>query len=148
AGKAKVAVLEKSDKFGGTTAVSGGVVWVPRNKHMPEVGIADSLDEAIGYVTRLADGKSDPALIRRWLEAAPDMIEFVEAHSAIAFKALGKYPDYHPEFAGGRPGGRSLDPGLFKTSDLGAWKDKLRRSPVFGMTAMSVTEATEWGVFA
>jgi 3-oxosteroid 1-dehydrogenase len=148
AGKAKVVVVEKSDKFGGTTAVSGGVVWVPRNKHMPEVGITDSLDEAIGYVTRLADGKSDPALIRRWLEAAPEMIEFVEAHSAIAFQALGKYPDYHPEFAGGRPGGRSLDPGLFKTTELGAWKDKLRRSPVFGMTAMSVTEATEWGVFA
>jgi succinate dehydrogenase/fumarate reductase flavoprotein subunit len=148
AGKAKVAVLEKSDKFGGTTAVSGGVVWVPRNRHMAEVGIADALDDALAYVTRLADGKSDPALLRRWLETAPEMIDFVEGATSIAFKALAKYPDYHPEFSGGRPGGRSLDPGLFDTNTLGAWKDKLRRSPVFGMTAMSVTEATEWGVFA
>ncbi len=148
AGKAKVAVLEKTDKFGGTTAVSGGVVWVPTNRHMRALGIDDSLDEAIAYVTRLADGRSDPALIRRWLEAAPEMLDLVEASTAIEFKALARYPDYHPELAGGRAGGRSLDPGLFDTNTLGPWKDKLRRSPVFGMTAMSVTEATEWGVFS
>jgi succinate dehydrogenase/fumarate reductase flavoprotein subunit len=148
AGKAKVAVLEKTDKFGGTTAVSGGVVWVPCNKHMAEAGVTDSFDEALGYVTRLTDGKSEPALVRRYLEIAPQMIDFVESSTPIAFKALGRYPDYHPEFAGGRPGGRSLDPGLFDTNQLGAWKDKLRRSPVFGMTAMSVSEATDWGVFS
>ncbi len=148
AGKAKVALLDKSSKFGGTTAVSGGVVWVPNNRHMPEVGIADSLDEAIAYVTRLADGRSDAAMIRRYLETAPQMIEFIEGATPIAFKALQRYPDYHPEFAGGKPGGRSLDPGLYDTNKLGPWKDKLRRSPVFGMTAMTVTEATDWGVFS
>ncbi|HUQ07734.1 MAG TPA: FAD-dependent oxidoreductase [Kofleriaceae bacterium] len=148
AGKAKVVVLEKSDKFGGTTAVSGGVVWVPCNKHMAEVGIEDSFDDALGYVTRLTDGRSDPALVKRYLETAPQMIDFVEGATPIAFKALGRYPDYHPEFEGGRPGGRSLDPGLFDTNTLGPWKEKLRRSPVFGMTAMSVSEATDWGVFS
>src|SRR5512143_2658026 len=95
AGKARVAVLEKSEKFGGTTAVSGGVVWVPNNRHMREVGIDDTLDDAIAYVTRLADGRSDDAMIRRWLESAPEMIEFVEGATSIAFKALGRYPDYH-----------------------------------------------------
>jgi len=145
---AKVVLLEKSDKFGGTTAVSGGVVWVPNNRHMAAAGIEDSFDEALTYVTRLADGRTDPALIRRFLEAAPEMLAFVEGATPIAFKALGRYPDYHPEFAGGKPGGRSLDPGLFDTNLLGPWKDKLRRSPVFGMTAMSVTEATDWGVFS
>ena len=148
AGKAKVAVLEKTDRFGGTTAVSGGVVWVPCNQHMAEVGIADSFEDALGYVTHLTDGKSDPAMVRRYLEIAPEMIDFVEGATPIAFKALGRYPDYHPEFPGGRPGGRSLDPGLFDTNLLGPWKDKLRRSPVFGMTAMSVSEATDWGVFS
>ncbi|MCA9673814.1 MAG: FAD-dependent oxidoreductase [Kofleriaceae bacterium] len=148
AGKARVVVLDKSEKFGGTTAVSGGVVWVPNNRHMAEVGIEDSFDAALAYVTRLADGRSDPAMIRRYLAAAPEMIEFVEGATPVAFKALARYPDYHPEFEGGRPGGRSLDPGLFDTNQLGAWKDKLRRSPVFGMTAMSVSEATDWGVFS
>jgi succinate dehydrogenase/fumarate reductase flavoprotein subunit len=145
---AKVALLEKSDKFGGTTAVSGGVVWVPNNRHMAKVGIQDSFEEALAYVTRLADGRTDAALIRRFLEAAPEMLAFIEGATPVAFAALGRYPDYHPEFPGGKPGGRSLDPGLFDTNLLGAWKDKLRRSPVFGMTAMSVTEATDWGVFS
>jgi 3-oxosteroid 1-dehydrogenase len=148
AGRARVALLEKTESFGGTTAVSGGVVWVPNNRHMAAVGIPDSFEEAFTYVTRLADGRTEPALIRRFLEAAPEMIEFVEEATSIAFQALGRYPDYHPEFAGGKPGGRSLDPGLFDTNRLGAWKPRLRRSPVFGMTAMSVSEATEWGVFA
>jgi glycine/D-amino acid oxidase-like deaminating enzyme len=148
AGKAKVLLLEKSEKFGGTTAVSGGVVWVPNNRHMQAVGVADSFDDAFTYMTRLADGRTEPALIRRFLELAPQMIEFIEGATPVAFQALGRYPDYHPEFAGGKPGGRSLDPGLFDTNQLGAWKEKLRRSPVFGMTAMSVSEATDWGVFS
>jgi succinate dehydrogenase/fumarate reductase flavoprotein subunit len=148
AGKAKVAVVEKTDKFGGTTAVSGGVVWVPDNRHMSEVGVADSLEDAVTYVSGLSDGRSEPALIRRYLETAPEMIEFIEGATPLAFKAIARYPDYRPERAGGRPGGRSLDPGLFDTNLLGEWKTRLRRSPVFGMTAMSVTEATDWGVFS
>lgn len=148
AGKARVAILEKSDKVGGTTAVSGGVVWIPNNKHMPDVGITDSFDDALAYTTRLADGRSDVALIRRFLEVGPQMVDFVESTTPITFSSLKRYPDYHPEFVGGKPGGRSLDPGLFDTNTLGAWKEKLRRSPVFGMTAMSVSEATDWGVFS
>jgi succinate dehydrogenase/fumarate reductase flavoprotein subunit len=76
------------------------------------------------------------------------MLAWVEKHTLLKFTALARYPDYHPEFAGGKPGGRSLDPGLFDANELGPWKKKLRRSPVFGMTAMSVGEATEWGVFS
>lgn len=147
-GGARVAILDKSDKAGGTTAVSGGVVWIPNNGHMAAVGIDDSVEEAERYVTRLADGRSDPGLIRRFLAAGPDMVDFVERVTPVAFRALERYPDYHPEFDGGKPGGRSLDPGLFDTNDLGPWKERLRRSPVFGMTAMSVTEATDWGVFS
>lgn len=145
---ASVVVLEKSRLVGGTTAVSGGVVWAPNNHHMKEVGIADARDEAVGYVRRLTDGRSTDALVERFVDAAPKMIEWVEQQTPLRFKALGHYPDYHPEFPGGRPGGRSLDAGLFDANELGAWKKTLRRSPVFGMTAMSVQEATEWGVFS
>jgi succinate dehydrogenase/fumarate reductase flavoprotein subunit len=97
---------------------------------------------------RLADGRSDEHLIERYLDEAPAMAKFVEECTPVTFTSLVRYPDYHPEFEGAKPGGRSLEAGLFDTNKLGAWKDKLRRSPVFGMTAMSVSEATEWGVFA
>ncbi len=147
-GGAKVTIIEKASKVGGTTAVSGGVLWIPTNHHMREAGIDDSRAEALAYVTRLSDGRSDPKLIELYLDEAPQMLKFIEETTPVKFTALPRYPDYHPEFAGAKPGGRSLDPGLFDTNSLGPWKDKLRKSPVFGMTAMSVTEATDWGVFA
>ena len=147
-GKAKVAILEKASTIGGATAVSGGVVWVPNNHHMSEVGIADSRDEALAYTKRLTDGRSSDALVEAFIDTAPVMLTFVEETTSLRFTALAKYPDYHPEFPGGKPGGRSLDAGLFDSNELGDWKKKLRRSPIFGMTAMSVTEATEWGVFS
>src|ERR1700748_35733 len=147
-GGAKVTVVEKASKVGGTTAVSGGVLWIPTNHHMRAAGVEDSRAEALAYVTRLSDGRSDPRLIELFLDEAPQMLKFIEETTPVKFTALPRYPDYHPEFAGAKPGGRSLDPGLFDTNTLGPWKDKLRKSPVFGMTAMSVTEATDWGVFA
>src|SRR5262249_12936896 len=141
---ASVTLVEKAALVGGTTAVSGGVVWVPCNHH----GVEDSRAEALAYILRLADGRSDPALAGACLDAAPAMLRWLEERTPLAFTPLARYPDYHPELPGGKPGGRSLDPGLFDTNRLGAWKGRLRRSPVFGATAMSVTEATEWGVFA
>jgi 3-oxosteroid 1-dehydrogenase len=145
---ASVMLLEKSRLVGGTTAVSGGVVWVPNNHHLGEVGIEDSRAEALAYVKRLTDGRTDDALVERFVDSAPAMIEWIEAQTALRFQALARYPDYHPEFPGGKAGGRSLDPGLFDANDLGPWKKSLRRSPVFGMTAMTVAEATDWGVFS
>jgi 3-oxosteroid 1-dehydrogenase len=147
-GGAKVALLEKSPLVGGTTAVSGGVVWVPNNHHLAETDIRDSRDEALVYVKRLADGRSDDTLIERFVDAAPEMLSWIEKQTSLRFTALARYPDYHPEFEGGKPGGRSLDPGLFDANELGDWKKRLRRSAVFGMTAMSATEATDWGVFS
>src|SRR4051812_34044604 len=73
-GGARVTIIEKTAKVGGTTAVSGGVVWVPNNHHMPEVGIPDTRGEAIAYVKRLADGRSGDALIEIFLDTAPEMI--------------------------------------------------------------------------
>jgi succinate dehydrogenase/fumarate reductase flavoprotein subunit len=145
---ANVLMLEKSAVVGGTTAVSGGVVWVPTNHHMAEVGIADSREEALLYMKRLSDGRGDEKLIETYVDQAPVMLRFVEQSASIPFTALARYPDYHPEFAGGKPGGRSLDPGLFDANLLGDWKKHLRKSPIFGMTAMTVTEATDWGVFS
>ncbi len=144
----KVVMLEKSPLVGGTTAVSGGVLWIPNNPHMKDVGVSDSREEALAYVRRLADGRSDDKLIETFLDTSLTMLKFIEDETPVKFAALSGYPDYHPEFPGGKPGGRSLDPGLFNTHELGEWKKKLRRSPIFGMTAMSVTEATEWGVFS
>jgi len=146
--RARVMVLEKTGRVGGATAVSGGVVWVPNNHHMAELGIADSKADARRYIERLAEGRSSDELIEVFVERAPEMLRYVEAHTPLRFSAIASYPDYHPEFAGGRAGGRSLEAGLFDTRSLGPWAAKLRKSAVFGMTAMTVAEAIEWKVFS
>jgi 3-oxosteroid 1-dehydrogenase len=100
---AKVLLIEKSDKIGGTTAVSGGIIWVPLNHHMEEAGIKDSRDEALKYVQHLSEGKVDDLLIETLVDKGPEMVRFMEAHSPIVFEVCKGYPDYHPEWDGGLP---------------------------------------------
>ena len=141
---ARVTVIERSDTVGGTTAVSAGVVWVPNNRYMQTAGIADCREEAIAYITRLCDGRSDVHTIAAFVDTAPAMLDFVEEVTPLKFMLLPHYTDYYAEFPGGKSGGRSLDSGLFNTNELGPWKDRLRKSPIFQAAPMSVTEFFEW----
>lgn len=144
----RVAVLEAADTFGGTTAVSGGVLWVPNNHHMAAHGIEDSFEDVLGYVQRVSAGKSPDALIRAWLHNAPIVAQKLEQALGEAFLALPTYPDYQPELPGGKNGGRSLDNPLFNTHDLGEWRERLRKNPITGRAPMTIGEAMEWGVFS
>ncbi|WP_342374414.1 FAD-dependent oxidoreductase [Myxococcus stipitatus] len=144
---ARVVVVEKTDKLGGTAAISGGVVWIPNNHRMARLGISDSREAALGYVRKLADGRSEDGPLGAFIDTAPAMFRFLEARTPVRLQPLGVYPDYHSEFAGGRTGGRSLDPGLFDAHRLKEWKDSLRRGPLPGTAALTVAEAAEWGVF-
>lgn len=144
---ASVVVLEKASTVGGTTAVSGGVIWIPGNHHMAEVGCSDSREDSLGYMKLIADGKGDEAMIERYVDVGPDMVRWVEANTAVRFTSIPTYPDYHPELPGGRTGGRSLDNGLFDTNVLGEWKPKLRKNPTTGRVPIAIPEAMEWGVF-
>ena len=94
---AKVVLLEKSASVGGTTAVSGGVVWVPNNPHMKEVGVADSRAEAATYIRTIAAGRSDEALLEAFLDRSLEMLAHLEAKTPATFQAVPKYADYHPE---------------------------------------------------
>ncbi|MEY9706405.1 FAD-dependent oxidoreductase [Bradyrhizobium diazoefficiens] len=139
-----VTVVEKAGTIGGTTATSAGVVWVPNNRHMRDLGMTDSREDAITYMTRLSDGRSEEAAIAAFVDAAPAVIDFLEEATGLRFKVLEQYPDYFAEFPGGKPCGRSLDSGLFDTNELGPWKDRLRASPIFQFVPMSVTEFFAW----
>jgi 3-oxosteroid 1-dehydrogenase len=55
-GGADVLIVEKADMIGGTTAVSGGVMWIPGNAPMKEAGLEDNRDDALAYVRHLALG--------------------------------------------------------------------------------------------
>lgn len=147
-GGATVVLLEKANVVGGTTAISGGVIWVPNNRQMAEAGLRDSREEAIGYIERMAEGRGDRALIERFVDESVRVVKFLEERAAIRFHALTDYPDYQPELPGGRNGGRPLDQDLFDTAELGAWGVRLRRNPVNGGAPMTIREAMAWNVFA
>ena len=128
--------------------MSGGLTWIPNNEHMSEVGIDDSYEEAYGYIQRNTLGRGDDALIDLYVKEGRNVIAYLQEHASIDYGAVPHYPDYHPEFEGGRTGGRPVEGPIFDTHRLGEWAPKLRRSPIFGRSPMRVREATEWGAFS
>lgn len=120
-GGATTVVLEKAPVVGGTTAMSGGMLWIPLNRHQRELEIPDSREEALLYMKTYAGELGDEALIEAFLDAGPEMIDYLEEHTPVKFETHELFPDYHPELPGGRAGGRSLDAALFSFKQLGDW---------------------------
>ncbi|MCV0394874.1 MAG: FAD-dependent oxidoreductase [Rhizobiaceae bacterium] len=90
-----VLVVEKTDVFGGTTAYSGGVAWIPNNHHMKEAGVEDSREEAEIYLRATLGNHYDAAKIEAFLDNGPEMLRFLEANSELDFVAVPT-PDYLP----------------------------------------------------
>lgn len=141
-------VFEKASTFGGTTAISGGGIWVPCNHHQESHGVEDSRASARKLMVTMARGRSSDELIDTYLDESPEMIREVEAWFDQPFELLTNYPDYQAELAGGMNGGRALDNPIFQTHELGALRDKLRKNPITGRAPITITEATTWGVFS
>ena len=125
-GGADVGLYEKAELLGGTTAISGGIVWVPGNHLMDPAVCGDDPTEALRYLQALAGEALDLPVAESFVSAGPAMLRFVEEASPCRFRLLAGYPDYHPEVPGARPaGGRSLEPDLFDLSVLGEWAGRL-----------------------
>ncbi|PXY28093.1 3-oxosteroid 1-dehydrogenase [Prauserella muralis] len=113
-------VLEKADRFGGSTARSGGGVWIPNNEALRAAGIDDTREAAARYLEAIV-GDVVPAERRAaYLDAGPEVVEFVHRHTPLRLEWVRDYSDYHPEAPGGRPGGRSVEPKPFDGKLLGA----------------------------
>ena len=127
-GGAEVLVVEKADMLGGTTAVSGGVMWLPGNHLMTTAGMTDSREDAIAYITRLANGhEHDPALIETFVDTAPEMLAYLEAHTRVRMAVVPNFPDYYFAYdvPGKRPAGRSVEPVPYAVgTELPEWRDK------------------------
>src|SRR4051812_37319720 len=90
-GGAQVLVLEKALVLGGTSAMSGAGTWIPANRRMLAAGYDDSPEEALGYIRSTAPrgwAETEDHLWRAFVETAPQMIEFLEAHSPLRFRLI------------------------------------------------------------
>ncbi len=121
-GGASVALVEKSDLVGGTTAMSGGIIWMPVNHLQAEAGIADSRSQALAYLQALSLGRIDSDMVATLVDTGPEALRYLDEHTPCGFHLIRGYPDYHPEHPGGLPGGgRSVDNALFSFDELGDW---------------------------
>ncbi|HWL42056.1 MAG TPA: FAD-dependent oxidoreductase [Ilumatobacter sp.] len=131
-GGASVVVLEKTEFVGGTTAVSGGGFWIPLNRHMAEVGLDDSRDDALSYLRASSGGTGDDDILIALVDNGAPMVELLEDQIGLQFRpwpAQGGTIDYRPELPGARHGGRTLDAGKVALTSLGEWAPRLRLGP-------------------
>jgi succinate dehydrogenase/fumarate reductase flavoprotein subunit len=134
-----VLIIERADELGGTSALSGGRIWIPGN-HCPE-NSADTPEAARAYLDGLFNPLY-PHMTDAFLDAAPAMARFVEAHTPHRFAACAHYPDYHPERPGATLGGRCLD---MRPADLNTMTPlaRLVRTPP-GYLPMTHAEWEQW----
>ena len=119
-------VVEKTEFFGGSSAISGGGVWVPNNPLMAAAGFHDSPEKARAYMAATV-GDRVPAVRREaYLAKAPEMVAYMLQHSHLHLEVIGEYTDYYPDRPGAMTGGRALDPGLFAGRRLGPLLQQLR----------------------
>ena len=117
--KASVLIVEKSDKFGGTSALSGGGVWIPNNRYAKEHIEDDSFEKAKTYLTHtIPDEKRRDDMIDAYLKAGPEMIDFLHEHTRVRYESLEKYPDYYSNLPGAQNGHRSMEPEPINFSEL------------------------------
>ncbi|MBO9549400.1 FAD-binding protein [Pseudomonas sp.] len=140
-----VLMVEKAAEYGGTTAISGGGIWIPCNDQIEGLGGSDSRDEARAYLRATVGEDYEPARIDAYLEHGPRMLDYLAARAQTRFHAVARYPDYYPEREGGKPGYRTMEPANFDAARLGDEFQRLRApSPatlIAGRIAMTQVEA-------
>ncbi|MEC7568741.1 MAG: FAD-binding protein [Pseudomonadota bacterium] len=124
-GTKDVLIIEKQDKVGGTSATSGGGIWIPNSHYAKEVGAEDSPEAAKAYLMNTLFGEDVPEeMIDIYLEKAPEMLKYLHDRTDVRYESLAEYPDYYTNMEGAREGHRSLEPAPIMASELGAnWKN-------------------------
>ena len=138
---ASTLLVEKSAHYGGSTALSGGMLWVPANHLMLEAQLSDSLDEGLTYLEGITNGTSSVDRLRAYLETAPAMVRYLADRSHVRFNCVRDYPDYYPERPGGRAGGRSIEPVEFDAHQLGI-EFAHQRVPSWNMLVLGLLQIT------
>ena len=152
-GARDVVILEKSGMVGGTTAMSGGMLWIPGNQYQVEAGIEEDDEDIVAYLDAMAPGQLDPDTLMAFMESGPEMIRYFAEKTPVRFHAFADFPDYQPYLPGAKPdGGRSLDNDAFSFERLGKWAARVNPTkmayPVRGSLMEAITGALDESTLA
>ncbi|MDP7738661.1 FAD-binding protein [Mycobacterium paragordonae] len=113
-------VIEKSPQFGGSTALSGGGIWVPGAPAQRRAGYSPAPEDVVRYLQQITEGLVSAARIRQYVDSAPRMLEFLEGLSPwLEFVWKPGYADYYPELAGGSELGSTINVPPIELRELG-----------------------------
>jgi len=140
-----VLLVEKSELYGGNSAMSGGVCWVANNPGMAGEGIPDSDEEGFKYLKHITKGEVPDDRLWLYIRESKRVLAYLHDKTHVRYVPLAKYTDYYPEAPGGRDGGRSMDPLPFDGSKLREDLIRLRRphpqSQILGKFGITAKEA-------
>jgi 3-oxosteroid 1-dehydrogenase len=121
-------IVEKQALVGGSTGMSGGMVWLPNNPLMRADGIADSHADGLAYFADVVGdigAPSSPARREMFLSAGYEMINFL-VRKGVRFVRCPGWSDYYPNHKGGNAAGRAVEAVPFDAVALGNWSDKVQ----------------------
>lgn len=146
-GAGNVLVVEKSDQYGGTSAMSGGGIWIPNSHYARAEGINDSADEALKYMQSVIGTEVSEERMRTYVEKAPEMLEYLDRKTRVTYETV-PYSDYYPEKPGGKEGYRTHQPTPMHAKHLGDDFPALREPPpqvlVAGKFTMTMKEGRKF----
>jgi 3-oxosteroid 1-dehydrogenase len=129
-------LVEKAPHYGGSTARSGGGVWIPNNEILKRDGVKDTRDAARTYLHTIVGDVVPAEKIDTYLDRGPEMLSFVLKNSPLKLCWVPGYSDYYPETPGGKPTGRSVEPKPFNAKKLGPDLDGLE--PPYGKVPLNM----------
>ncbi|WP_248964159.1 FAD-binding protein [Sphaerisporangium perillae] len=138
-GGLSVVVVEKGSKYGGSTAVSGGGIWIPNNPTLRAKGHDDSRESIRRYLDLLTGGRVPAARLDAFVDHGPAAMKLLGQSRWMRFFWTKGYSDYHPELDGGRPRGRSIEALPFDTRKLGEDERHQRPNSMKGPLGLWVT---------
>lgn len=121
-----VLIVEKSSLVGGSTARSGGALWLPAGPVLDQAGAGDTQEDAAAYLAAVVGDTTSPQRWNAFLDNISATVALLQRATPLKLFWARDYSDYHPEHPGGSPSGRTCESRPFNTSRLGRYRDRLR----------------------
>lgn len=125
----KSLVIEKTDRYGGASAISGGALWIPNNHIIKGAGVPDTHELARQYLDSTIGDRVPEELKETYITRGPEMLRFLYNKTKhMRFQYAKGYSDYYPEKPGGLSQGRSIEPLIFDLTKMGSLANSMRRA--------------------